>query len=120
MAITTEITTNMRAADLPDGYTVPSTTITLSADPVEEAFATTLTAASVADAANDDQTMADLLAATKAWVDGTWIPNTLKLDAAATINGIIYVTRIARRNSQTNKFLLGADTYYVYGTLKYD
>lgn len=119
MAVTTEITTDMRAADLPDGYSAPSTTITFSGTPIEEASSHTFAAAGI-DNATAATTMANILSAVKTEVDDNWIPDTLKLDATATINGIIYVTRIRKFIDQTSKFQVGTIRYTVYFTLKYE
>lgn len=125
MALTTEATTNLPAQKEPTSWADPATTITFSGTPVEEAFSTTIAAAGVTHADMAGTGLTALVAAVKSWVDGTWVPNTLKLDVTgSTINGIITITNIVRNNGQSTTpnqlYLTGTDQFTVTGTFKYE
>lgn len=118
MAITTEITTRQVAADLPSGYTVPTTTINLGASPVEEKFTYDVATSGIANATPATGLTA-LLAAVKTYVDSTLIPNTFKLDSSKTVNGIIYIDKVKVINTRTSIYGTGTEKYRVHGTVKY-
>jgi len=119
MAITTEITTRQPASDLPPGYTVPTPSYEFVGTPIEEKFVTTIATAGVANATPATGLTA-LLTAVKDWADNTWIPDTLKLDATATVNGIIYLDKVKISNTRSSIYGTGTENYTVHGTLKYE
>ena len=123
MAITSEITTNIPSDIKPDGYTPPAITINFTGETQSANFTTTIAASGVTDAANEVTGITSLVAAIKTWIDGTFNPDILKLDAAQTINMVIKVNAISRDNAEnttTKKlYLTGTDTFTVSGTVEY-
>lgn len=120
MAITTEITTRLKSSKIPSGFTNPTTTIEFSGTPIEEGFTATIAISGVSHAATASTGLTQLLAAVKTWVDDTWIPDVLKLNDSATIEGIIYVDNVIRQNSQTSIYVTGTEQYVVMGVFKYE
>lgn len=119
MAITTEITTRLKVKDLPSGYTNLVPTIELAA-PIEERFTRTVAITGLSHATVAGTGLSQILTATKTWVDSTWIPNVLKLNSTATIEGIIYVDKVTRMNSQPSIYVTGTEQYTVEGVFKYE
>lgn len=124
MALTTEATTRLASAQTPSGWTNPATTITFTS-PITEPFETTIAAAGVTDAASETTGLTNLVAAVKTWVDGTWIPNILKLETTVNdVDGILTITKVERHNGEASDtaklFLTGTDGFKVYGSLQYE
>lgn len=125
MALTTEATTALPATQTPSGWTNPATTITFAGTPFQQSFSTTIAVAGVSHATVEATGLTQLIAAVKSWIDGTWIPNTLKLEfTIGDVDGIITVTSIARDNAEATAtaklYLTGTDTYTVSGYFRYE
>ena len=108
----------MTGANLPTGYSVPATTIEMTS-PVQESFTYDVATSGIANATPATGLTA-LLTAVKTYVDNTYIPNTLKLDSAKTISGIIYVDKVKVINTRTSIYGTGTEKYRVHGVIKYE
>lgn len=121
MALTTEATTSLPAAQTPSGWTNPATTITGTT--FAENFSTTIAVSGVSHADNASTGLTALIAAVKTWVDGTWGPDTLHMDTANTISGIITIKNIVRDNAESTSagklYITGTDTYTVTGLFQW-
>ena len=127
MALSSEIVEKMPARSIPAGHTPTAVTITLT-NPLSEPFEYTVDQTGIAHASDQDTGMVAALSALKTWIDATFIPGTLGLDTTGnTVDALIEVTRIARRNSldvysydHPDRFLIGVESYVFYGTVKWE
>lgn len=97
MAITSEIIPNLPVGYYPSGYTVPTQSVVLD-DPNEKAFTVDIDRSGVEDA--DPATgMDQLMTAIKNHVDTVLVPDDLELDAAASVESVIFVDSIEEVNT---------------------
>lgn len=136
MAVTTQISTaKLPAAQKPVGYNDATITIALGAGKVRVEFSHSLNVSGIADTtsptANQVNGMAQLMAALKTWIDGTFFPTNLQICGTNDVEGIIYLTNVDRRNTYPvktvdgipgeipNQYILGVEKYYIKGYVEY-
>ncbi len=100
MAITSEITVTINPASLPSNYTAtPPGNVHTSPNKLTITRDELVAAIPDADGAVG---VANLEAAILAWLDTTYYPNVLKLDAAQTIIATAFVRQVKRTNDTLN------------------
>ena len=92
MAIVTTITDRLTGSELPSVAHTPNAVTALVGTKFSAPFSTKIATSGNTDP--DAETAYDNFEADlKTWIDGTFLPSTVKLDAAASIVGVIYVSR---------------------------
>jgi len=120
MAITLETTTALPTGKVPSGHTAPSTTITFT--DAQSVQGTHEVAASGIENATASTGLTDLVSAIDTYMDGTYLPTVLGLDATDTINVICTITNVVRDAFPTNgdMFATHTDQYTVSFTVQWE
>lgn len=92
MAITSTITDNVPSAQQPANHT-PNSYTPLSGTKFKTNGSTTIAATGNTNA-NANTAFANILTAVKTYVDGTFLPSTVKLDTAQSITAVIFVSSV--------------------------